>query len=78
MSLTGYTNGPIKEVLDESQLSTAGANVNVFDRLSMDAKTVPEKRKGREQAELERQKLDPRTGQKLFKPRTGKSVQGRD
>ena len=62
MSLNGFTNGPIKEVLDESQLSTAGPNVNVFDRLTMDAKTVPEKRKGREQAEVERQKVDPRTG----------------
>ena len=48
MSLNGFTNGPIKEVLDESQLSIGGPNVNVFDRLTMDAKTVPEKKKGRE------------------------------
>ena len=78
MSLGGFTNAPIKEVLDESRLSTNGGESNVFERMAIDVKTVPEKRKGRQQAELERQKVDQKTGQLLFKPRTGKSVQGRE
>ena len=48
-SLMGV-NGPIKEV-DESQEVTAG---NVFERLTMDAQNIPEKRKGRQIAESER------------------------
>ena len=36
-------NGPIKEV-DESREVTSG---NVFERLTMDAQNIPEKRKGR-------------------------------
>lgn len=77
MSMHGLTNPPIKEVLNESQISTLGAQGNVFERLSMDAKAGPEKRRAIEQAELERKKVDPKTGQLLFKPRTGKSVCGR-
>lgn len=78
-SIGGFGNGPIKEVLDESRLTDSGGlSNNVFERLTIDAKILPEKRKGREQAELERQKIDPKTGQVLFKPRTGRSIEGRE
>lgn len=68
-------NRPIKEV-DESREITTGSNV--FERLTIDAQIQPEKRKGREQVELERSKVDEKTGQLLFRPMTGRGVQGRD
>ena len=43
----------------------------------MDAQNIPEKRKGRQIAEIERQRFDEKTGQILFKPMTGKTVSGR-
>ncbi len=52
-------NDPIKEV-DESREVTSSSNV--FERLTIEAKILPEKRKGREYAELERSKVDEKTG----------------
>ena len=48
-------NDPIKEV-DEAREITSSSNV--FERLTIEAKILPEKRKGREYAELERSKVD--------------------
>lgn len=60
---TGFSgmvfNGPIKEV-DESREITNQSNV--FERLNIDAQTIPEKRKGREQAERDRELVDEKTG----------------
>ena len=71
----GGLNGPIREV-DESRDIT-NLSTNVFERLTIDALTVPERQKGRELAERERTKKDEVTGQELFKPVTGRAVRGR-
>lgn len=67
-------NGPIKEV-DESCETPAASNV--FERLVIDAQQIPDKKKGREMAQLERMRYDEQTGQELFKPKTGKGVRDR-
>ena len=64
-------NDPIKEVDESREITTSS---NVFERLTIEAKILPEKRKGREHAELERSKVDEKTGQPLFHPVTGRSV----
>jgi len=67
-------NGPIREV-DESRI--AFANISVFERLAIEGQQIPDKRKGRELAELERSRVDETTGQPLYQPKTGKAVRGR-
>jgi len=51
-------HSPIREV-DESHEVT---NSNVFERLVINAKQIPEKRKGREMAEKVRSSVDEVTG----------------
>lgn len=50
----------IREV-DESREAPKGSG-SVFERLTIDASQIPDKKKGREMAELERQRFDQDTG----------------
>ena len=65
----------IKEV-DESRLTTSPGG-NVFDRLQGLAREIPEKQKGRQIAKLQSERVDEKTGQLLYRPKTGRAVMGR-
>ena len=67
-------NGPIKEVDESMDLNLIS---NVFDRLNGDAKALPEKRRGREIQRLKNELVDEKTGQEFYRPKTGKSFEGR-
>lgn len=71
----GDMNGPIKEVDESGVFSAQG--ISVFDRLTSLANEMPARRKGREKAKLASERVDEKTGQKLFKPKTGRPVESR-
>lgn len=50
---------------------------NVFERLQGLAREIPEKKRGREIAKLQSERIDDKTGQLLYRPKTGRTLQGR-